>query len=750
MAETYTQQASPMRFKVEGLGDDDLLLVGFTGNEGISQLFHLHLDLIATLDKPVEFEKVLGRGAAIALDLPEGGSRYFSGIVSRFAQGPRDDNFIQYRLEIVPHLWLLTKRTQSRIFQHLSVPDILKKVLEGLKVTYQIQGTFEARDYCVQYRESDFHFASRLMEEEGIFYFFRHSADGCEMVVANTPAAHPDDYPDAFIYDEVLDGNREEGRITGWEKAQEIRSGKVTLWDHCFELPHKHLEADQKMTDSVAVGGVTHKLSLNGTDQLELYDYPGAYAQRFDGIDRGGAEQPAELEKIFTDNRRTARLRLEAEAVSAVTIRGRSDCRNLAAGAKFELTRHFDADGEYVLTGIQHTASISGDGYRSGGTIDLEYQNQFACIPAAVPFRPVQQTPRPAVRGTQTAVVVGPKNNEIFTDKYGRVKVQFHWDRHGKFNEDSSCWIRVATIWAGKGWGMIHIPRIGQEVVVDFLEGDPDQPIVIGSVFNADQMPPYDLPKNMTQSGLRTRSTQKGSTANYNELLFEDKKGEELVSIHAEKDMVETVENNFTRSVGGALDGDPKKVGKSTTTVYGDHSLTIQKGDMSIAVEAGKKTVTVEKEIEVTSVAGHAAVSIDKHIEVTSATSYIHVDSPTQIKLTVKDSYIEITPDKITLHAAHIKLEGTTDIKAVTPDLNMEGSTQVQMHGKKVTVDGKSEAAFQSSTGPADFSAATKATLGVSNQTVVCDTGKVAVSGAMIKAAASGTHEITGAMVKIN
>jgi type VI secretion system secreted protein VgrG len=337
------------------------------------------------------------------------------------------------------------------------------------------------------------------------------------------------------------------------------------------------------------------------------------------------------------------------------------------------------------------------------------------------------------VRGTQTAVVVGPKGEEIFTDKYGRVKVQFHWDREGKFDADSSCWIRVNQSWAGKQWGMLNIPRVGQEVIVDFLEGDPDQPIVIGSVFNADHMPPYPLPANMTQSGVRTRSSQKGTTQNYNEILFEDKKGQELVSIHAEKDMAETVENNFTQSVGGGLSGDPKKVGKSSSTVYGDHSLNVQKGDFSINIEAGKAGVTVNKEIDVK-----------------SNTSFIHVDSPTKITLSVKGSFIEITPDTITLHAQHIQVQGTTDAKVKTPDLDMEGSTKANLHGSKVTVDGSSEATFQSSTGPASFAAATKATLGVDAQTVVCDKSKTAVSGAMVKSSASGTNEVSGALVKIN
>ena len=296
MPDAYTQADAPMRFKAGNLGDDDLLLVRFDGTEALSALFAFTVELLAPLDAPVDFAQVLGQSASIAIQIPSGEARFLHGIVSRFAQGKRDDTFLTYRLELVPPVWLLTQRTQSRIFQHQSVPDILKKVLDGFDVTYQLQGTFEPRDYCVQYRESDFDFASRLMEEEGIYYYFRHLADGCEMVVANTPQAHDDiPAPTTLIYDEVEGGERDEGRITGWERAQEVRSGKVTLWDHSFELPHKHLEADQKIQESVAAGSITHKLNLDGTDQLERYDYPGAYAQRFDGIGPGGAEHEQAL-----------------------------------------------------------------------------------------------------------------------------------------------------------------------------------------------------------------------------------------------------------------------------------------------------------------------------------------------------------------------------------------------------------------------------------------------------------------------
>ena len=518
------------------LGADVLLMVGFFGAEGISNLFSFHLDVVAENKKQIAFDKLLGQKVTASLATDEESRRYFNGICSRVSQGMRGPEFTSYRLEIVPEFWLLTRKAQSRIFQRESVPDILKKVLAGMDVTYELRGTFHQRDFCVQYRETDFNFASRLMEEEGIYYFFKHSDGAHKMVVANTPQSHPA-MPEhaSLIFEGAGGGLRDEDRIQTWEKVQELRSGKHTLWDHCFELPHKHLEAEKELLDTVQAGSVAHKLKVPPSEPLEVYDYPGAYAQRFDGVDKGGGDQPAELQKIFQDNERTVGIRIQEEAVSALVIRATGNCRHFVSGHKFTLERHFNGDGDYVVTSVQHSGSVAGD-YRSGAGGAFSYENSFTCIPFALPFRPVRRTPKPVVQGTQTAVVVGPPGEEIFPDKYGRVKVQFHWDREHKNDLDSSCWIRVGTFWAGKQWGMIHIPRIGQEVIVDFLEGDPDQPIIVGSVYNAEQMPPYTLPANKTQSGIKSRSSLGGGPPNFNEFRFEDKKGSEEVYLHAEKD----------------------------------------------------------------------------------------------------------------------------------------------------------------------------------------------------------------------
>ena len=622
---SYTQDNRPMGVTTP-LGKDVLLLVGFTGQEAVSRLFCFQLDMIAENDKDIAFDKLLGQKIGVRLNLPDDKERYFNGICKRVSQGEQGVDFTSYRMEIVPQFWMLTKKAQSRIFQQKSVPDILKKVLEGLDVTYEIQGTFHPRDFCVQYRETDFNFASRLMEEEGIFYFFKHSAGGHQMVVANSSSSHSD-LPNGstIIYEDIEGGGRDEDRIYDWEKAQEWRSGKYTLWDHSFELPHKHLEAEASILDSVQAGKVSHKLKVANNDKLEIYDYPGEYAQRFDGVQPGGGDRAGDLQKIFQDNKRAVDLRIEEEAAAGLLIQGASSCRHFVSGHKFTLQRHFNADGAYVLTTVAHSARQSGD-YRSGSG-DFHYNNSFTCIPSALPFRPQRLTPKPVVQGTQTAIVVGPSGEEIFTDKYGRVKVQFHWDRDGNNNEESSCWVRVGTLWAGKQWGVIHIPRIDQEVIVDFLEGDPDQPIIMGSVYNAREMPPYKLPDEKTKSTIKTRSSKNGTSDNYNEIRFEDKKGSEQIFINAEKDMDTRIEN------------DDRQIVKNDRHIIieNDHREKIG-NDMSIQIGNNLDEKTGTK------FAHEAGQEI--HLK---AGMKVIVEAGVQISLKVGGNFVDISPAGVTI-----------------------------------------------------------------------------------------------------
>jgi type VI secretion system secreted protein VgrG len=597
------------------LGPDALLLVGLSGQEGLSRLFEFRLEVLAENETPVPFEQLLGQKVTVELGTPAEAVRYISGICCRVGQGGRDQTFTAYHLEVVPQLWFLTRIAQSRIFQQLPVPEILAQVLRGLDVEFQLQGTYEPRDYCVQYRETDFNFASRLMEEEGICYFFRHTARGHTLIVSDTPRSFPE-LPEPLIFDEeYTGGNRPEERIGAWEKVQELRSGKVTLWDHCFELPHKKLEGQKIIQDSVEVGQVTHKLKIGDGEKLELYDFPGEYAQRFDGVNPGGGDRAGDVQKIFADNQRTAEIRMQEQAAAGLVVRGMGNVRALTSGSVFTLQGHFDADGAYLLTGVEHSARMPFS-YRSGEPDPFQYSASFSCIPAALPFRPARATPRPVIQGTQTAVVVGPAGEEIFTDKYGRVKVQFHWDRQGRNDINSSCWVRVAQAWAGRRWGSSFWPRIGQEVIVAFLEGDPDQPIIIGSVYNADQMPPYlgsgpdgKHPNDNKLSGLKSNSTKGGS--GFNEWRFDDTKDKEQVFVHAQRDMDTRVRNDSREHVMANRHmivgpGPGQKVGDQRELVTRDKHINVKRhqhelveGNMFLTVAGqpgGNQDVVVEKD----------------------------------------------------------------------------------------------------------------------------------------------------------
>ncbi|MEW6361234.1 MAG: type VI secretion system tip protein TssI/VgrG [Acidobacteriota bacterium] len=527
------------------LAYDYLLIKRLKAYEAMSQLFQYEIEALheetdaGHTPTIVDPARVIGQPMVVLARQLDGAERHFHGICTRFVQGTRNERFTKYQIILRPRAWLLTQIRQSRIFQQKSVPDILRKVFDGLDVKFELQGKYEPRNYCVQYRESDWDFAARLMEEEGIFFFFEHGEQSHRMIIADTPQSNvklPGKNKIPFRID--ISSNQEEwqGSITAFRLENSLNTGKVTLWDHNFELPGKKLEAVQ-----------VSRFTIGGNQQLESYDFPGDFAHRFDGIAPGGGEQASELNKIFEDNKRTAGIRQQEIDVEYKDAFGTADCCALTPGYRFELEKFpvAEQNGDHVIIAAR-TEAIQSPSYFSDEEVENAYQCQFVCIPHgkpdAAPFRPARRTPKPVVRGSQTATVVGPAGEEIFTDKYGRVKVQFHWDREGKADAGSSCWLRVAQTWAGKKWGTMFIPRIGQEVIVDFLEGDPDKPIIIGSVYNPDNMPPYTLPDEKTKSTIKTNSSKGGG--GFNEIRFEDKKGLEQIFIHAEKDADIRVKND--------------------------------------------------------------------------------------------------------------------------------------------------------------------------------------------------------------
>src|SRR5712692_887376 len=521
----YTQEKRLITIQ-SPLGKDALLLLGLSGHEGISQLFHFSANLLSE-NHSISFKDIVGKQVTLQVHHSGDDQRHWNGFVSRFACVGGDNRFSYYRAEIVPWLWFLTRTADCQIFQQKTIPEIIKKVFQdhGFQdFQDRTQASYPQREYVVQYRETAFNFVSRLMEEYGIFYFFEHDQNTHKLIFADKPPVHkncPVQHKVRFNYTPGSTFQKED-IVESWGAEEELRPGKYALTDYNFKTPNTSLMAN---VQTIA--------EIGGNTKFEIYDYPGIHCKKSEGDT---------LTKV----------RMEEEEALHHLVTGSGNCRSFASGYKFHLDEHSrpDMNGDFLLTEVTHSASV-GDSYSGSGAGSQEtYTNHFTCIPFAVPYRPQRVTPKPIVQGPQTAVVVGPAGEEIYPDKYGRVKVQFFWDRLGKKDENSSCWVRVSQPWAGKNWGSINIPRIGQEVIVEFLEGDPDRPIITGRVYNDEQMPPYALPDNMTRTTFLSRSTKGGGSANFNELRFEDKKGSEQIFLNAEKDMDHRVENQSREYIG--------------------------------------------------------------------------------------------------------------------------------------------------------------------------------------------------------
>jgi type VI secretion system secreted protein VgrG len=683
---SFTQADRIIKVKT-GLDDDVVLLERFSGTERISGLFRFTLDLLAADNTKVVFENVLGKSATVTLFLADGTKRYFNGIISRFSQANPVTSahgvqtFYRYQAELVPKVWLLSRKVRSRVFQHQSVPQILTTVLSGYDNTPTFSGTYQPRDYCVQYNESDLDFALRLMEDEGMFFYFTHtdSSHTMQLYDASTSLGTITGSDPSVRYRQEYRDLSEDEVVFHWEKSQEVRSGKYTLRDRNFELT-SNLEASGTMAQTLAVGAVTHQLQIEGNSDLEIYQFPGGYATRFDNKDRTGGG--ASADGVFNDSTRVAGLRMQEETIPAVLATGMSSSRRFAAAATFSLTDHFDGNGSYLLTRVDHVASVS-ESYLGGTTAGFEYANSFECVPATLAYRPPRVTPRPRIDGPQTAVVVGQQGDEIFTDAYSRVKVQFYWDRDSQSDPDSSCWVRVGSIWAGQNWGAIHIPRVGQEVIVAFLDGNPDRPIIVGSVYNDQNQPPYTLPDNKTQSGIKSRSSLNGTADNYNELRFEDLKGSELITFHAEKDFERVVENNDTLTVG--VDGSESlKDGSQTNTIYKNRTTTIKTGDETFTVEQGKRTETIEGDDSLTVKTGNRSVTVntgnDTH-EVKTGNRTVTIDTGDQthtIKMGNRSVTLNMGNDSLTLDMGNQSITLSLGNHSLTCDLGSSTTEALQ------------------------------------------------------------------------
>jgi len=667
------------------LGDDVLLLQSFSGTEAISRPFNFQLELLSS-DTKIKPSAIVGKNVDIKIRQGDTSERVMNGTIRQLVAGPIQDNGHRlYIAEMVPWFQLMTLSSDCRIFQNVDVKAIIEEVFQSKGYSdFEIstQRSFRTREYCVQYRESDFDFVSRLMEEEGIFYFFTHEEGKHTMVLGDATSSYVQCTENQAEY---YTTGRNGDNLNQWEHQYSLITGKWAQTDYSFKAPSTDISTN---VDSI--------IDLPGIDAYEQYDYPGLYESRGDGDD-------------------LTKTRIEEEEAAYDIVNSSGTYRSFTAGGKFTLTRHEISDEQdkaYIITSISHHARENSYDVSQGGSHD--YYNSFQCIPDTVVFRPQRVTRIPFVRGPQTAVVVGPSGEEIYTDEFGRIKVQFHWDRIGKDDENSSCWLRVSQQWAGKKWGAMFLPRIGHEVIVSFLEGSPDYPLVTGCVYNAENMPPYDLPANKTQSGWKTRSTKEGGTANFNELRFEDLKGSEEIYIHAEKDQNNVVENDETTEVGhdrteNVGNDETITIGNNRTETVGvnesisigeNRSETVGKNE-SIAIGADREksvgnneTITIATNQEITigknqtetvgddfslAVGKERAVEVGKN-DVLEVGKKLTVTAGDEISFTTGKSSIVLKKDgTITIKGKDIKVQGSgkIEIKA-SKDIVMKGSKILQ------------------------------------------------------------------------
>ncbi len=644
MATVHNQ---PALMKLTTSLGEDLRFRSLSAIEEMGRLFEFSVLALADADVEVEPADLLGTLAVVTIVLGHDGPRHFHGLVARAGLESASGKLISWRLHLRPWLWQLTRRADNRIFQNMTVEAIIKKVFEKYTgdVVWELSGSYPSRLYCVQYRETDFNFVSRLMEEEGMYYFHRHTEDKHTLVICDAMTSHAD-FPGfgTIKYRESQDQMLDLEAITEWRHTHELTPGKVTLTDYDYLKPATSLLVDNASVHDTAPA------------VLEHYDYPGLYTETSRGSN-------------------LARVRMQELDARVLRVQGSSTTVGaLCVGFRFALEDHELAseNTDHVVLSTRIDAQYSG--YESGQG-ETRFACRFGAMRYAHIFRPERSTPKPVISGPQTAVVVGPAGDEIYTDAHGRVKVHFHWDRLDTKDDKSSCWLRVATQWAGKAWGMISLPRIGQEVVVDFLEGDPDLPLVTGRVYNAVQVPPYTLPDNKTVSTIKSQSSLGGTTANANELRFEDKMGSEYIWFQAEKDMRHLVKHNSdtwikcneNRIVGANLT--EKVGGKHQLTVEGDQSIQVKgkqqmlvTGDCTlgvdglftvwtndIVIEGGKTAVQVEK---LDLISDGAAKLTAGSVDIKAQKIVLNADM--QISLKVGGNFVDISPAGVAINGTMV------------------------------------------------------------------------------------------------
>ena len=613
---------------------EGLLFWKLSGREALSETFALTLTLLGT-DARLDRSTLLGQPVTITIPTQSLLSpRYINGKITKVGVSAVElsgSRYAVYELIVEPDLWPMTRDRNLRIFQGQTVPQIVKTLLGECQVNIEdrLVSSYRVWEYCVQYQESSFDFISRLMELEGITYYFKHEADRHTLVLTDSATQHEpfSGYEMIPYHMTPSGGSTDEEGISQWALADSVTPGIYSLDDYDFRKPNAWLFKAQQNPASPKPGGI------------DVYDWPGRFVEHGHG-------------EFY------ARIRQERWQVEHQEIHATATAMGIAPGYTFALLNapFFSDNGEYLTTAVHY--QFEENRYASGADGFTIHRIDFSVIPSSVVFRPAQATPWPRTFGPQTARVVGPEGESIWTDKYGRVKVKFHWDRLAKGDDTSSSWIRVSSAWAGQGYGSVQIPRVGDEVVIDFINGDPDRPIITGRVYNEGSMPPWTLPAAATQMGFFSRSKD-GHKDNANALRFEDKAGAEQIWVHAERNMDTDIENSETHSVG---------VDRTKTIGQDEHVKVKRNRDVNVGVNSTSNTGSQHK-INVGE--NQTVLTMDKE-------GNALLEANTSIKLKVKDNYILITPSTIEI----IVGEGTLKAESIT-EASFKGTEMTRLGGGK-------------------------------------------------------------------
>ena len=705
----FTQDNRFMRVD-SALGKDAFFLRRLKATESFSQLFTIDVDLLS-YDAGIRAEDIIGTHIATFIGTNGIQPRPLNGFVKSFSYtGLEKRGLYGYKAELVPWLWFLDKRTNCRVFQNQNIQKIIESVFTELgfnDFSFSLIDIHQPFEYCVQYQESDFHFVSRLLEQEGLFYFFEHKPDKHILHIADNTAIF------TFLDEKTIEhssDSRAKHFLDIWQHRFQYCSGAFAQTDYNFENANLSLLTETPTS-----------IKLNNNSALERFEFPGNYNESQRG-------------------QTLTRIRMQQEEAGYQVISAGGNFHQLEIGKKFKLRSDeavADDKKNFTISEIRHEAfegSYVDDDKKEEGGVESSYKNYFVCLPEEVTYRPPLKTAKPRIDGVQTALVVGKPGDEIYTDKYGRIKLQFYWDRYGQKNESSSCWVRVATAWAGPKWGTLNIPRVGQEVVVTFVNGDPDQPLVIGSVYNSKNMPPVTLPEGKHYSGMRSRSA-KGGAESFSEFSVDDSEGGEQIKVHAKKDYNATVGNNLTSSVTADasynVDGNSSStvkgnntasvIGNSTSSVQGNHDYSVQ-GNRSGTV-AGNLTENTSGKADVV-IGSHESRNVGANQDVTiganqvaiiGANQTVNVGANQETIISGNHSVGVTGSQEISALSRNVVISTDSTTSALNVSINGTASISLSVAGSNITIN------------PAGI------TLSMGASSVKIDAVGVSVMGPMIK-----------------